>query len=128
MGRLVKALKIGLPVGIVGTAAVFAASGNWPWHRLQEATPIVVSRAFTESQDTLQEGETLSDLFARNNVGDPAISALTDSGEVDPRRLRPGVVFFFRQDVTDSVPSQVFFRSSPDSRMSLDRTGETWDA
>jgi murein DD-endopeptidase MepM/ murein hydrolase activator NlpD len=121
-------IRIALPLVIVATAAVFAARGSRPWQRLQEARPIVVSRAFTQSQDTLHQGETLSDLFARNNLGDSAITALTDEGNIDPRRLRPGVVFFFRQDVTDSSPSQVLFRSNPDSRMSLDRTDEGWDA
>lgn len=126
MGRYLKVL---IPVGILAVAATFALRGSWPWHRLQVvAPPIVVSRAFAESQDTLHSGETLSDLFARNGIGDPAILALTDSAGLDPRRLRPGVVFFFRQDLTDSVPSQVQFRSSTENRIYLDRTGEAWDA
>jgi len=120
-------LRVALPVAVLAVAASFALKGSWPWHRLQEATPIVVSHAFTESQDTLREGETLSDLFARNGLGDPAINALTDSADLDPRRLRPGVVFFFRQDLTDSAPSQVEFRSGAESRISLDKNGEGWD-
>lgn len=113
---------------VLTLAGAFALRGSWPWHRLQEAAPIVVTRAFTESQDTLREGETLSDLFARNGLGEPAINALTDSADLDPRRLRPGVVFHFRQEMTDSTPSQVEFRASAENRISLDRTGETWDA
>lgn len=129
MGRFLKILRVTIPVAIVGTAAVFALRGSWPWRRMQvTAPPIVVSRAFTESQDTLHRGETLSDLFARNGLGDPAIIALTDSADLDPRRLRPGVIFFFRQDMDDSTPSQVQFRSSTDNRISLDRDGEVWDA
>ncbi|MEP7324722.1 MAG: peptidoglycan DD-metalloendopeptidase family protein [Gemmatimonadota bacterium] len=113
---------------VLAVAATFALRGSWPWHRIQEAAPIVVSHAFTESQDTLHQGETLSDLFARNGLGGPAITALTDSADIDPRRLRPGVVFFFRQDMADTAPSQVEFRSGAESRISLDRTGESWDA
>ena len=71
---MVRFLKLFLPVGILAVAGTFAFRGNWPWHRLQVvAPPIVVSHAFTESRDTLHQGETLSDLFARNGLGDPAI-------------------------------------------------------
>jgi murein DD-endopeptidase MepM/ murein hydrolase activator NlpD len=113
---------------VLSLAAWFAVGGHWPWHRLQVAPPIVVSRAFTESADTLRNGETLSDLFARNSVSDIALSALTLQAALDLRRLKPGLVFAFRQEVTDSEPSQVWFRPSPETRISLARTGETWDA
>jgi murein DD-endopeptidase MepM/ murein hydrolase activator NlpD len=121
-------LKVVLPILVLAAAATFALRGSWPWHRLQVAAPIVVSHAFTESQDTLHQGETLSDLFARNGLGDSAITALTDSVHLDPRRLRPGVVFLFRQDMADSAPSRVEFRSSAENRISLGRTGESWNA
>ncbi|MEO8200791.1 MAG: M23 family metallopeptidase [Gemmatimonadota bacterium] len=117
-----------LPIGILGLAAIFALQGNWPWQRLHVAMPIVVSHAFTESSDTLHTGETLSDLFQRNGVGDMALNALIEEGRLDLRKLRPGLVFAFRQDLTDSVPSQVHFRSGPENRISLDREGEDWDA
>ncbi len=103
-----------LPVAVLGLAATFALQGKWPWRRLHVATPIVVSRAFTESSDTLHSGETLSDLFARNGVSDLALHALTEDGGLDPRRLRPGLVFAFRQDMADSIPSEVHFKSGPE--------------
>jgi murein DD-endopeptidase MepM/ murein hydrolase activator NlpD len=124
----VRFLRIGIPLAIVGPAAVFGLRGNWPWQRLQVAAPIVVSRAFAESSDTLRSGETLSDLFARNRVGDLALSALTGQVGVDPRRLRPGLVFAFRREMTDSFPSQILFRSGPESRISLERRGDSWEA
>lgn len=117
-----------LPVAVLGLAATFALQGKWPWRRLHVATPIVVSRAFTESSDTLRHGETLSDLFARNRVSELALNALTEEGRLDLRRLRPGLVFAFRQEMSDSVPSEVHFRSGPESRISLGREGEDWDA
>jgi murein DD-endopeptidase MepM/ murein hydrolase activator NlpD len=123
--RLLRAL---FPVAVLSAAVTFALQDHWPWQRLHVALPIVVSHAFTESSDTLRNGETLSELFARNGVGDLALSALTAGGHLDLRRLRPGLVFAFRQDMADSAPSHVLFRSGPDNLISLDRDGENWDA
>lgn len=117
-----------LPVGVLGLAATFALRNEWPWQRLHVAAPIVVSRAFSETSDTLRNGETLSDLFARNGVSDLAVSALTEQGTLDPRRLRPGLVFEFRRELSDSSPSRIAFRSGPESRVSMDRRGDAWDA
>ena len=117
-----------LPLAVLGIAATFALRDNWPWQRLQVAAPIVVSRAFSESSDTLKSGETLSDLFARNRVSETALSALTEGAALDPRRLRPGLVFAFRQDMADSTPSEVLFRANHESRISLEREGDNWDA
>jgi murein DD-endopeptidase MepM/ murein hydrolase activator NlpD len=122
-------LKFLLPAAVLVLAGRFALGNDWPWQRLSTvAAPIVVTRAFTESSDTLKNGETLSDLFARNGVGDLAVTALTDAGTLDPRRLRPGLVFAFRRDMADSVPSRILFRSGPENRVSLDRQGAEWDA
>ncbi|MEO8294284.1 MAG: peptidoglycan DD-metalloendopeptidase family protein [Gemmatimonadota bacterium] len=124
--RLLRTL---LPVLVLAAAATFALQNRWPWHRLHVvARPIEVSHAFSESSDTLRSGETLSDLFVRNGVGDLALSALAAGGNFDPRRLRAGLVFDFRQDLADSSPSQILFRSDPENRISLDREGENWDA
>ena len=121
-------LRILLPVAVLVIAGRFALRNDWPWERLAVASPIVVTQAFTESSDTLKNGETLSDLFARNGVSDLAVSALTENGALDPRRLRPGLVFEFRQDMADSTPSRILFRSGPENRISLDREGSEWDA
>ncbi len=121
-------LRTLLPVAVLGFAATFALRNEWPWQRLHVATPIVVTRAFTESSDTLRHGETLSDLFARNQVSGLAVSALVAEGRVDPRRLRPGLVFAFRREGADSTPSQIVFRSGPESRIAMDWNGAEWNA
>ena len=124
-----RVLRFLLPGAVIMLAGYFALRKDWPWQRLSvAAAPIVVSRAFTESSDTLKNGETLSDLFARNGVSDLAVSALTENGTLDPRRLRPGLVFGFRQDMADSAPSHIFFRNGPENRISLDRQGDDWAA
>jgi murein DD-endopeptidase MepM/ murein hydrolase activator NlpD len=123
-----RVFRVLLPALVLVAAGSFALKNEWPYQRLHVATPIVVSRAFTESSDTLKYGETLSDLFSRNGVSDLAVSALTENGTLDPRRLRPGLIFDFRQDMADSTPSQIVFRNGPENRISLDRQGDQWDA
>ena len=125
--RPLRALVL-LPAAIIAVATVFAIRGDWPWERLTVAAPIVVSRAFAETVDTLHRGETLSDLFARNRVGSSALGALAAARLVDPGRVRAGLVFNFRRDLDDSVPSGVFFRTSPEQRVAVVRTSADWSA
>jgi len=56
------------------TAAFLGLSGDWPERRPSPALPdsgtaVPSAEIFTETVDTLERGETLSDLFARHNVG-----------------------------------------------------------
>ncbi len=117
-----------VPLLIVLAAGAFALKGAWPWHRLEVAAPIEVTQAWMESADTLHRGETLSDLFARHGVSPVAISALTTAKLLDPRRIRPGLVFNFRQSMADSEPSRVRFRADADTRVFLQRVDDGWDA
>lgn len=121
--------KVLLPVAflIVATAAVFAGRGSWPWQRLEmQAPPVIVSRAFAESIDTLHQGETLSDLFARNRVAGLDLRGLAEELSLDLRRLRPGLEFKFRRDMTDSVPSAIRFRLNRESKVNLLRVSGDW--
>ncbi|MGH7657652.1 MAG: peptidoglycan DD-metalloendopeptidase family protein, partial [Gemmatimonadales bacterium] len=121
--------KVLLPVAflIVATAAAFAGRGSWPWQRLEmQAPPVIVSRAFAESIDTLHQGETLSDLFARNRVAGLDLRGLAEELSLDLRRLRPGLEFKFRRDMTDSVPSAIRFRLNRESKVNLLRVSGNW--
>lgn len=111
---------------IVATAGVFAGWGAWPWERLEEAPPVIVSRAFAESVDTLHQGETLSDLFARNQVDGLDLRGLADELSLDLRRLRPGLKFEFRRELTDSAPSTIRFRLNRESKVNLVRASGSW--
>ena len=91
--------------GLAGAAFVFGAavflglSGRWPWHRLStppaSVTPIPPAVRFTETVDTLGRGETLSDLFARHRINGIDFQHLDPALSLNPRRLRPGLVFSF---------------------------------
>jgi murein DD-endopeptidase MepM/ murein hydrolase activator NlpD len=118
---------------ILGTSAFFGLSGRWPWHRLKPvaAGPVTLPPpappAYTEIQDTLRGGETLSDLFSRHNIAfdfqrlDPALL-------LNPRRVRAGLVFSFRQPVGDSTPTHISVRTSPEQRVVFTRVSDGWAA
>lgn len=120
-------LKVPVSVAVLAAAAFFALEGRWPWPRLQVASPIVVSSAFTEQADTLRPGETLQQLFLRQGLLSFDISRLFGEGGLDPRRLRAGLVFNFRRAVGDSEPSEVAVRTSPDHRLHIERDPDGWD-
>jgi murein DD-endopeptidase MepM/ murein hydrolase activator NlpD len=118
---------------VLGTAAFLGLSGSWPESRLSPASPdsltaVPPAEIFTETVDTLERGETLSDLFARHNVGGIDFHRLDPALALNPRRLRPGLVFSFRQTVGDSAPSHIVVRTTPDKRVTFRRVSKSWDA
>jgi murein DD-endopeptidase MepM/ murein hydrolase activator NlpD len=119
---------------ILGGAAYLGLTGTWPWHRLSPpppATPASVAPpavVFTETRDTLDRGETLSDLLARHNVFGIDFHRLDPTLALNPRRVRPGLVFTFRQAIGDSAPSHVAVRTSPEQRVTFQRISTGWDA
>jgi murein DD-endopeptidase MepM/ murein hydrolase activator NlpD len=117
---------------VFGGAAFFALSGRWPWHRLSAApsTPVAAAPApitFSETLDTLRRGETLSDLFGRHNVIID-FQRLDPSLLLNPRRVRPGLVFSFRRPPGDSAPTHVSVRTSPEQRITFSRASTGWSA
>jgi len=120
-------LKVPVSLAVLVAAAFFALEERWPWPRLQVASPIVVSSAFTEHTDTLKSGETLQQLFLRQGLMSFDISRLFGEGGLDPRRLRAGLVFNFRRAVGDSEPSEVAVRASPGHRLHIERDPDGWD-
>ncbi len=119
--------RLALPIAglVLAAASIFAVSGEWPWARLPAARPIVVTSALRESADTLHRGETLSTLFARNNLGAEVGQVLAAVG-LEARRLREGLVFQFRHRSGDTEPIGVTIRTSPDERLQLVRADQGW--
>jgi murein DD-endopeptidase MepM/ murein hydrolase activator NlpD len=127
--------RLGLSIAalVFGAAVFFGLSGRWPWHRLPAPAADSASTApppavFTETTDTLQRGETLSDLFARHNVAGIDFHRLDPALSLNPRRLRPGLVFNFRQSVGDSAPTHIVVRTTPEQRVTFRRISDGWDA
>jgi murein DD-endopeptidase MepM/ murein hydrolase activator NlpD len=118
-------------VAVFTAAAYFAASGFWPWHRISdEPAPlppadVVAPPTHTHLLDTLQSGETLSELLQRHGVGFN-LASLTDA--LDPRRLRAGLIFAFSRPVADSVPDHISVRTGPEQRVKFIRVADAWSA
>lgn len=126
--------RLALPAAalVFAAAAFFGLSGRWPWHRLStppaaRVDPTPAPATYAETFDTLRRGETLSDLLARHSVVidfgrlDPSLS-------LNPRRVRPGLIFSFRQQLGDSSPTEVLVRASPEQRVTFRRIAQGWDA
>ena len=118
-------------VAVFTAAAYFAATGAWPWRRLSEAaTPLATATRVAPTHrtlaDTLQRGETLSELLERHNVVGLDLASLTSA--LDPRRLRAGLIFNFRRPVADSVPDRVTVRTSPEQLVRFTRVANAWSA
>jgi murein DD-endopeptidase MepM/ murein hydrolase activator NlpD len=118
---------------MLGVAAAFGLTRNWPGHRLTSspATPASAGPPpviFTDTFDTLDRGETLSDLLARHKVFGIDFHRLDPALALNPRRVRPGLVFTFRQVMGDSTPSHVIVRTSPEQRVTFRRIPTGWNA
>jgi murein DD-endopeptidase MepM/ murein hydrolase activator NlpD len=127
----VRALSVAAMV--LSGATFFALTGNWPWKRLSQSSITPVSAGppaviFTETFDTLDRGETLSALLARNNVFGIDFHRLDPALALNPRRVRPGLVFRFRQVLGDSAPTRVMVRTTPEQRVTFSRVSTGWSA
>jgi murein DD-endopeptidase MepM/ murein hydrolase activator NlpD len=91
------------------------------------ATP-TVAEIVTETSDTLHRGETIGELFSRQGLSGFTLATLSDPAVFDPRRLRAGLVFSFRRRLTDSIPSHISVRTSPEQRIILRRVADGWSA
>lgn len=124
---------LGAAVLVFAAAAFFGVSGKWPWGRLpsptaEPATPVPPAEIFTETIDTLQQGETLSAMFARHNVSGIDFHRLDPALALNPRRMRSGLIFRFRRAVGDSAPSHIVVRTTPEQRVTFRRVSQVWNA
>lgn len=106
----------------VATAIGWLAGKAWSSGRLPVAPPIVVTRAFLDVADTVRRNETLSDVFARQNItGGEFLTVLDRMDGIDPRRVQPNTVFEFRFAVGDDTPDRVRVRVSDTVFLRVDR-------
>ncbi|MES2307098.1 MAG: M23 family metallopeptidase [Gemmatimonadota bacterium] len=115
-----RVLQLPIAVAVLGAAAMFAVRGEWPWTRLTDvptARPIVVTNPFRIVRDTLQSGETVSALLARQGVTGLNVATLASVVRFDPRRIRAGLEFFVRRNSDTDEPTHVEFRPTPEQRV-----------
>ena len=115
-----------LAATILVAAGAYAAAGDWPWRKAGPTPLPQVAVLFSERLDTLRRGESVSQLFARQGLDDFALAPDATGGLFEPRRLRAGLVFSFQRRGDDSIPSRVYFRSSPEQRVALIRADGGW--
>ena len=120
-------------LGVVAAATLVAALGvaltvrHFRADQTPAAEPIHVTAAYREFADTLGRRETLSTVLARAGIKGTTYAAfLTSATRLDMRRLRPGLVFHFREPVTDSVVDGFMVRLSPDRRLWYSRDTSGW--
>ena len=124
---------LGAAVLVFAAAGFFGLSGRWPGRRLpsptaQTATPVPPAESFTETIDTLQQGETLSAMFARHDVSGIDFHRLDPALALNPRKMRSGLIFRFRRAVGDSAPSHIVVRTTPEQRVMFRRVSHVWNA
>jgi murein DD-endopeptidase MepM/ murein hydrolase activator NlpD len=118
--------RVGLAALALAAAAVWAVRGG-PWRHELRAPTIRVTTAYREFTDTLGRRETLSNVLERVGVtGQPYATFLATAERLDPRRLRPGLVFHFRRPLTDSLPDRMMVRLGPDRRIWYTRGDSGW--
>ena len=110
-----------------GAGATFAYRSSTG---LQVAPAVVVASApIMQVADTLQRGETLSQLFSRRGAGDVNWAALASAvRNFNPSRVKNGTVFTFAQRHGEPAPHAVVVRMAYDTRMHMERTAGGWAA
>lgn len=87
------------------------------------ANPVDVS-----VEDTLRQGETLSQLLVRVRLAESEAGALMAQLKEyqDPRRMRAGSVISYRRSYTDGSVREMAFKLDADRMLSMQREGDSW--
>jgi murein DD-endopeptidase MepM/ murein hydrolase activator NlpD len=126
--------KLGVPAAMLvfGIAAFLGLRGHRPWEgdhspatQLAVTTPAI---RLVQILDTLRRGETVSELLARHKIAGIDFHRLDPSLALNPRRLRPGLVFSFLHHEGDTTPSRIMVRTSPEQRVTFSRASQGWAA
>ena len=88
------------------------------------APPIVVTQAYDTWADTLTRNEMLADVLERAGVtGREYVAFMKAKQTLNPRRLRPGLVFHVRRVRGTPVADRIGVRTEPDTRIWMKRLG-----
>ncbi len=110
---------------LAGGAAIWFFAGSRP---LPVAEPIVVDRSRRVTVDTLQPGETISELLAQNGVSGLRLERFSDETDLHPRRLRAGLAFSFTTWLPDVAPSVVSVEPDHSRVVNFVQSEEGWRA
>jgi murein DD-endopeptidase MepM/ murein hydrolase activator NlpD len=117
--------RLAVAVALVAGTAVLAGRSREP--AVPVARPIVVRRAFVEVADTVRRNETLSEVFARQQiVGGDLLRVLDALDGLNPRRIRADKIFEFRYAVGDEVPEWIRVRMNDSTFLTASRGPAGW--
>ena len=126
--------RLAVAVTVFGAAAVFASTGRWPWRRLPATAP--AAAAHTPRSGPRPPRRSIPCGAARPSRTSSLATAsktsistgLEPALELDPRRLRSGLVVSFRQQEPETLPNRVTIRTSPAQRVVFHRDTSGWQA
>jgi murein DD-endopeptidase MepM/ murein hydrolase activator NlpD len=115
----------------VSALAVFRTDGTKP--QVATPTPELLPAAYANPadvayEDTLQAGETLSQLLLRAQLAEDEAHALLSELQQhqDPRRMKAGSVVAFRRSTQDGAVRKMELRLDPDRTLNILRAGDLW--
>jgi murein DD-endopeptidase MepM/ murein hydrolase activator NlpD len=116
---------------LASTASLFVTPGtsNESVARGPEILPAAIANPVDMAyHDTLQSGETLSELLGRAELAEGEAQALLGllAEHSDPRRMRAGSVFAFRRSAQDGTLRRLEMRLDADRTLAIHRDGELW--
>jgi murein DD-endopeptidase MepM/ murein hydrolase activator NlpD len=109
--------------------AAGVAHQAWSSRKLLVALPIVVTSAYDDWSDTLGRHEMLSDVLDRAGIrGRNYTNFLRASHSLNPRRLKPGLIFDIRRLKGATVADRIAVRLGPEQRLWMMRLpgDSTW--
>jgi murein DD-endopeptidase MepM/ murein hydrolase activator NlpD len=126
MGRELNQFQIVLLVviAVVGVSLTWSATEARGGRGIPVAQPIVVTTAHVTRSDRLKRNETLTHLLARHSVDGPELQRFLEAARekgLNPRRLRPDMVFEFRYSLPENTPDRVKVRLDRDRYLKLGR-------
>jgi murein DD-endopeptidase MepM/ murein hydrolase activator NlpD len=117
----------GAIAGLALAALLLLAGRGARSERLPVAAPIVVARSFVEHTDTVRRNETLSELFARQGIGGGELHEVLNALDgLNPRKVRPGMVFQFATAVGGPSPERVRVRLGDEAFLVGERGTDGW--
>jgi murein DD-endopeptidase MepM/ murein hydrolase activator NlpD len=126
-------VALGMIAALGGAAASHLVVANRP---VQTAAPPALlpvahaNPAFVDRADTLQRGETLTQLLQRVQLAEDEARVLLDeiAKHQNPRRLQAGAVVSYRTGYTDGELRNLEFRLDADRKLNVQRAEGAWVA
>jgi len=124
MGGAVRAVHYVAAGALAAGLLVWAAHEAWPSREIPVALPLVVTSAYDEWADTLGRREILSDVLERAGItGREYAGFMRATHALNPRRMKPGLIFEVRRVKGTPVANRIGGRLDPERHLVMSRLG-----